>query len=439
MRGALYRGYARLRTRPLMRHLREIEASQWLPRPRIEALQLDKLRAILAHAGRTVPYYRDVFRAARFDPAGVRGIGDLAALPVLDRETLTARFDDLRSEEAHRSARARATGGSTGRPLRFVVDDHEMTTRSAHIYRNLGWLGWRLGDRTAYVWGSDVDSTEHRGGWGRLRDRVAGVLWLDAFTLSAERMDRYLDRLEAFAPRVVIGYPSSLHLLATRALEKGRTIRVSGGIETSAEMLAPGVREDLEAAFGSRVFDRYGCREAGVVWHECSEGGRHLNAEAVVMETVGGEVLLTTLNNRAMPLVRYRNEDLAGAAGEACACRRGLPLAGPVRGRVSDVIRSPHGRLIHGEFFTHLFYGLPGVRQFQVEQTAPDRLVIRLVAGDDFTGAHRAAIESAVREHADAAFNIDWLPVSEIPPGPSGKFHFTISNIEKSASRHPLG
>ncbi len=147
----------------MLRYLRGIEDSQWLPRKRIRMLQLGKLREVLAHAGRTVPYYREMFRQAGFDPAGVRSVEDLRRLPVLDRETLTARFDELRSEESTPSARVRATGGSTGRPLRFLVDDEEMAARSAHIYRNLGWLGWRLGDRTAYVWGSDIDSTEHRG------------------------------------------------------------------------------------------------------------------------------------------------------------------------------------------------------------------------------------------------------------------------------------
>jgi len=418
----------------MLRYLREIEASQWLPSEALRALQLEKLRTILAHAGGTVPYYREMFRRERFDPARVRSAEDLRALPVLDRETLTAHLDDLRSGASGRSARERSTGGSTGRPLRFLVDDHEMASRSAHIYRNLRWLGWRLGDRTAYVWGSDIDSTEHRGPLGRMRDRVAGVLWIDAFTLSTRHLDRDLDRLERFRPRVIIGYPSSLHLLAVRALERGRTIRVEGGIETSAEMLAPGVRDDLAAAFGCRVLDRYGCREAGIISHECPEGASHVNAEAVVMENEGGEVLVTTLNNRTMPLIRYRNEDLVAGvpSGEPCPCGRGLPYAGRVTGRVSDVIRSPAGRLIHGEFFTHLFYGAPGVRRFQVEQVSGQRLVIRYVAESAFTAAHRDAIETAIREHADASFMVDWVAVSDIAAGPSGKFHFTISTIDKS-------
>jgi len=426
MRRAIYRAWAALRARPLLRRMQELERSQWLSRDEIEALQIGRLRDTLTHAAREVPYYADLFRQAGLDPAAVKSVADLRSLPALSRETLAASYDRLRCRDGARAGVIeRSTGGSSGRPVRFLVDEKEMTERSAHIYRNLRWLGWDLGDRMAYVWGSDIDSSEHSGWRGGLRDAVAGVLWLDAFRLEEATLDHQLDRLERFDPAVVIGYPSSLHLLARRALATGRRGPLRG-IETSAEMLAPEVRRELEQVFGCAVLDRYGCREAGVIAHECPAGGRHVNAEAVVMEMEQGEVLVTTLNNRVMPLIRYRLEDAAEPAPGACPCGRGLPLVGALRGRVSDIIRSPSGRLIHGEFFTHLFYGAQGVSAFQVEQTARNTLEIRYVADGRFDARSRDVITTAIRSHGDAAFSVGWVPVKSIDPGPSGKFRFTI-------------
>lgn len=432
MRRRLVRFYLHLKARSLLSELRALERSQWLDPSAIEAIQVEKLRRLLVYAGREVPFYRDRFKRIGFDPQTVRGLDDLARLPVLEREDLTAHLAELRSEHLPAGSHSRSTGGSTGRPLRFLVDPREMTLRSAHLYRHLRWLGWDLGDRLAFVWGSDIDSEEHRGRRARLRDRLVGVLWLDAFSLQEPRLDEYLDRLAAHDPKVLIGYPSSLHLLARRAITTGRRLKLRG-IQTSAEMLAPGVRADLESAFSARVLDRYGCREAGIVAHECLEGGLHVNAESVVMECVQGEVLLTTLNNRAMPLIRYRNEDLAEPAGGACPCGRGLPLVGKIGGRVSDVIRSPAGRLIHGEFFTHLFYEVPGVRSFQVRQVGVDRLKILVVADELFSAAVRRKLEERILRHADAAFRIAWVRVDIIPPGPSGKFQFTICDLPHKA------
>jgi len=428
MRRAVRRAWLALRARRVLDALRDLEVSQWLSTGDVEALQLRKLRPLLAHAGATVPYYRDLFARIGFDPAGMTSIRDLNAIPILERDTLIERFDDLRSERAAARAVVRVTGGSTGRPVRFLVDEHEAATRSAHIDRNLRWLGWDLGDRLAFVWGSDFDSREHRGGLARLRDAVSGVLWIDAFTLGRGELDDVLQRLQDHHPAVLIGYPSSLHLLAERALATGRTLSLRG-IQTSAEMLAPRVRDDLQMAFGCRVMDRYGCREAGIIAHECPEGRLHVNAEAVVMECPQGDVVVTTLNNYAMPLIRYRNEDSGEMSGDACACGRGLPLAGSIRGRLSDVIRAPGGRLIHGEFFTHLFYDAPGVRRFQVRQTRRDELQIACVADEAFTPEVMARLESLIHAHGDPAFRIRWMRVAEITAGPSGKFRFTISEV----------
>jgi phenylacetate-CoA ligase len=98
------------------------------------------------------------------------------------------------------------------------------------------------------------------------------------------------------------------------------------------------------------------------------------------------------------------------------------------------VIRSPRGQLIHGEFFTHLFYDAPGIRRFQVRQTRLDRLEIRVVADGAFTPEARQILDRHIH-HADRAFQIEWIPVAEIPAGPSGKFRFTISDLSGDAPR----
>jgi phenylacetate-CoA ligase len=427
LRRALIRLYMRARQRDVLRSLSDMEASQWRSPEEIRDLQTARLRAMLTRAQREVPYYAEILRQARLDPREATVAG-LSALPVLERETLQERFDDLTARGARPGTRVRATGGSTGRGVRVLVDHAEMVSRAARQYRNLRWIGWDLGGRLAYVWGSDVDARDHRGLAGRARDAARGILWLDAFSMEGRRLDQDLDRLRRHDPDVLIGYPSSLHLLARRLLDTGRHLPLRG-IETSAEVLTEGVRRDLREAFGCEVRDRYGCREAGIVAHECPQGRLHVNAESILVEVVKGSLLLTTLDNHVMPLVRYRNEDLGEALDEACPCGRGLPALRSILGRSSDIIRSPSGRLIHGEFFTHLFYEAAGVTRFQVRQTDPERLVISVVAGDVFDDAARSRVERLIREHGDPRFAVEWRRVAEIPAGPSGKYRFTLSDL----------
>jgi phenylacetate-CoA ligase len=130
-----------------------------------------------------------------------------------------------------------------------------------------------------------------------------------------------------------------------------------------------------------------------------------------------------------MPLIRYRNEDLAELGTEACSCGRSLPTLAKVLGRSADIIRSPAGRLIHGEFFTHLFYDAPGVTRFQVRQASLDHLVISVVGNEQFDDRARSHLAEKIARHGDPAFRIEWRDVGAIEPGPAGKHRFTLSDL----------
>ncbi|HKY31254.1 MAG TPA: hypothetical protein VJV23_01875 [Candidatus Polarisedimenticolia bacterium] len=426
MRAALVRAYMRLRQRPILRRLSEMEQSQWLPPERLAERQLRRTRDLLRHAARETAYYGALFRKAGFDPE-IRSLENLRSLPPLDKTILEARFDDLKSRRAGRAV-IRHTGGSTGRPVRVLVDEAELASRAARQHLSLMWLGWEPGRRVAFVWGSDTDAREHRGAWGLTKDRLLGTLWLDAFSLRDDTLERDLERLRRHDPWAIVGYPSSLALLAGRA-PAGWPPPSLRGVQTSAETLSPQARERIERGFGRPVLDRYGCREAGIVAHECPEGSMHVAAESVLMETDGGEVLLTSLDNMAMPLIRYRNEDMAELSGPPCPCGRGTPVVRAILGRRSDIIRSPSGRLLHGEFFTHLFYGVEGVERFQVRQTSASSLIITTVSRAAFDAAARRRLEEMIRRHGDEAFEVTWRQADDLPSGASGKFRFTLSDL----------
>lgn len=435
IRRAIHHAWLAARQRDVLGILQDLERSERLPRQALMDLQWARLRSILAHAAAKVPFYVEYFRQAGIDPAALQGPDAIRSLPVVTKAMLRADGASfMASDASRRGATANHTGGSTGQPLVFQQDDDYRLHRQAAMYRGFRWCGWRPGGPLAYLWGSDVDSRSHRG-LGAMRDALFGITWIDAFTLEESAIDRVLHTIERARADILIGYASSLQHLARRALASGRLARLKS-VETSAELLTPEARREIEQAFSCRVLDRYGCREAGVISHECGAGeGWHVNVETTFVETdAEGRLLLTTLMNYSMPLIRYRNEDLVELGDRSCSCGRTLPLMTRVMGRRADIIRSPAGRAIHGEFFTHLFYGAPGVVEFQVVQKSLEDLVVRVVAGEAFTAAQKERIESTIRQHGDARFRIRWENVREIPRGPSGKFRFTISELDERGS-----
>jgi len=143
-----------------------------------------------------------------------------------------------------------------------------------------------------------------------------------------------------------------------------------------------------------------------------------------------GQIVVTNLRNHVMPLIRYATSDVGSGSGKRCECGRGLTMMGSLQGRISDIIVAPNGKLLHGEFFTHLFYGMTGVRQFQVEQLTLQDLAIRLVTESPETFESAATkLTELIKQHADSSFQISFSRVTQIASMKSGKYCFTMSHV----------
>src|SRR5438105_1707321 len=177
-------------------------------------------------------------------------------------------------------------------------------------------------------------------------------------------------------------------------------------------------------------------------------GGLHVAPWSVYLEVVGddgtplgpeeeGEIVATSLTNYAMPLMRYAIGDRGAITGScACACGHTGVTLRRVSGRIVDTFRAPTGELVDGEYFTHLLYHLEWVTKFQVLQRDHEHVVFRIVptrirrAPDD----DLSRITAGVRKALSPACRVDFEFVPELLPGPSGKFHYTISEFSEAAS-----
>ncbi|MBC7286852.1 MAG: phenylacetate--CoA ligase family protein [Armatimonadetes bacterium] len=440
LRGAAGAAYALAGTWRRMEVLAQIENA---PAELRERWQAERLRALLRHAFEAVPWYRDWARANGASAEDFRTIADLQHLPVLTRDVVQECGDTLRSERPlWGGVQKNHTGGSTGRPVTFLQDANYRAWANADKQRLYMRCNYRLGDPIAFLWGSDADSAAHKSALSRLVDRCfRNLLWVNTFDIIEDDLPRIAEAIKAHAPVLLVGYARSLVMYCRFLRETGIQPPPSlRAVQSSAEVLAAADREFIEKTLGVPVFDRYGCREVGIIAHEChAHAGLHISSGANVVEivdvhgqpAVAGRIVVTNLHNFVQPFIRYDTEDAGEAAEDACPCGSPAVRLARILGRRSDLIVSPSGKLLHGEFFTHLFYGLEDVKQFQVVQDARDHLLIRLVLrrpGSEEAIQRRLA--AAIRAHADPAFRVTFEFVDAIPPSPSGKTRFTISYVE---------
>lgn len=407
----------------------------------VRARQLGRIQYLVRHAKETVPYYRELFHSIGLDPSDVRSLQDFAGIPVLTKQIVRERGDELVSSAYSREAlMPHHSGGSTGVPIRFYRDRSYVDAADAGTYRNLSQCGWRPGEMVAFVWGFNNRLDAMRPIEFEARQRLRRFYQFDPFNSAPDDLDRWVRILHRIRPRVLLGYASTIGRLARRMLQTQASVEGLRGVFTTAERLFLPQRQDISRAFGCKVFDLYGSSEVQNIASECVAGNMHVNADFCHLEFDAAEpgsrdrpLIVTSLKSLAFPFIRYRNEDY-GIQDErlSCNCGSGFPVMQLTVARQSDSFAFANGRVVHGEFFTHLMYGSAGIENFQFYQTAIDRIVIRIVPSASGADAARAAADRAVAEikrRAGEEVSVHVLVVDKIEASTAGKHRFTRSDV----------
>ncbi len=429
-----------LRRRHTLAYLADYRRDQWLAPEQVAALQWQRLKRLLEHCEREVPWYRQRWREAGIAVADIRSLDDYAQLPLLTKADIRQHFDELQAESWRGRVLAKATGGSTGDPMRFGYTRESYERRTAVMWRGYEWAGSCMGRRTLFVWGGAVGAPNRL---QQFKDRVYNAAFarrvLNSFDMTEANMAGYADAIDRFRPRVIVGYVGPLVRLAQWLLANGRRVARPQSVIGAAESLHEFQREIIERAFGCPAYNTYGCREFMLIASECERReGLHVNADHLVVEllrradapaTEPGEVVITDLFNYGMPFVRYLNGDVATASDHVCSCGRGLPLLQRVDGRLLDAIRTPAGHLLPGEFFPHMLKDVPGLVRFQVVQRRLDQLELSLVRGAGFDEASLAYIRHELAKVVGDSLQLNVHFVDDIPLTPSGKWRVCISEL----------
>lgn len=439
-RHVLFPAYETLIRRGTHRFLEEYRRNQWLDAETIARIQLDKLNKLLAFCWEQVPYLERIWRQSGLRPRRLQSARELEEFPTLSKHEITANYLEMTSTLWRGRSLLKTTGGTTGDPFRFEYTMESYARRTAVMWRGYEWAGAGLGERTAYLWGSPSPN--------RLRDRLKDNAYHWAFNrrvfnandmLKESDIEDYVHAIDRYRPTALVGFVRPVLAMAQWITRTGNSIRAPASIVTGAEALYEAERKEIESAFHCPVFNTYGCREFMLIAAECEHrAGLHINADHLVVELVGpeghgvtdgpGDLVITDLHNLAMPLVRYRNGDRATAMqGDACTCGRGLPLLKSVDGRILDMIVTPDGRNVPGEFFVYVMLDRVAIKRYQIVQVDKDVLEVRIVCNDELARSECDRITAQIAEVTGPLMRIAIVKVDAIDEPASGKRRVTVS------------
>jgi len=426
---------------PRLRYLRELEASQHEGLQRLQGEQFERLREILSYAYDQCDYYRDQFTKCNVKIDAIQGPDDLRNVPFLSKRQLQEQGSRLIAA-GYRGRRLSKfkTGGSTGTPVVVWKDPETVEKGAAAGMRAFKWAGWKPGEPWGLIWGNPPKRVTTK---EKLRDLLIDpAIYLDTMALNAASMSEFIAQWARRQPTMMRGHSHSIFTFASYCRKTGHHgIRPRGIISSSMMLLGP-ERMEIEMAFGCKVTDLYGCEEVGLIACECEHhDGMHLNMENVFVEFIKedgeyaapgepGEIVVTSLINRAMPLIRYRIGDVGVPSDRTCRCGRTLTLMEGVCGRTADFLVRKDGTLVAGvSLIERTLTAYPGIFQMQIVQQDLDTIQIHLVKNQGYAPETERNLVSRIKQDIgdDVTVEIDF--VDGIPQTPSGKYRFAISHV----------
>jgi phenylacetate-CoA ligase len=420
--------------------LAQLDRSQWLPPDALRNAQFRQLRRLVEFAAREVPFYAGHLAAADLDDPAHIDPQSFLRWPLLAKADVQ-RHPDLLAARDHPARlggpHPAITSGSTGHPLRVSVSGASLLVNHALQLRSHFWYG--LDPSLTFANVRSAISTSDHSGW-QAPTSLAFQSGLLVTLSSLEDLRAQLDWLSEKRPAYLLSNSSNLRALIETSLRTGHKPDFLKLLMGFGDLPSPDLGDLARRHWNVGVVDIYSCNEMGVIALQCPVNPmHHVQSEHVLLEILRpdgtpcepgetGRVVVTDLQNFAMPLIRYELGDLA-APGHTCTCGRGLPTLQMIAGRTRDVAVDPTGRRFTVHMNSSAWTDVAPILQRQIAQTAADRLEIRYVAERPLTPAETSELRAEVLAVFRYDYHVDFVRLDSIPPGPGGKFSDFVSEL----------
>ena len=418
----------------------ELKESQWYSRDDLNSIKLRKFKRLIEHCYQNVPYYQKHMRSIGMIPSDINDIVQIEEFPIITKETIKENYLDFTPNNLQhiRGVKTSQTGGTTGN---ILIKRNDANTRSSiwgAFKRFEDWMGFETRDAALILMGGhvlkhrNIDSIK-----SKMRSNIINLLYnrvaLNPYDTSTENTNRVISTLINFNFQLIRSYSQYLFFVCNTM--KARNIKVSvPTVTTTAEPLMQIHRDVFKDVLGAESFDQYGCGEIGGIAFECDKHeGLHISEERLIVEIQANhDLVVTDLDNYAMPFIRYWNADQAVASTVKCSCGREHTLIEKILGRTCDYVTGVNGEFLHWAYFWHLVFdsGIAGKRnllKFQVVQKSTNNIEFHYIA-DELSLQEKISISDNMKDRL-GDMNIEFIQEKCIENSPSGKYRPVINEM----------
>ena len=454
------------------RYMREMCNLEFEPLQRQRMNRMHLIRELLVHAYREVDLYRMKLDSAGVDPVAVSYPRSFERVPITSKHELRDGFPHRQLARSSRGSflRYSNTSGTTGRPLLLIQDIRDISYKYASILRSRALAGVDPMSSQVRLTPNECqpclpDGSSPFGGSSSLPGDESGSLssmfvflekqvvlplfhqrqmlepfWAIGSPGGRVDYDSYLGQLHAAEPEVLSIYPLYALLLA-RHIERNRLDppRIRQLIDFSAGLATPKMTAFISEIFGVRTAQSCGGCEFARYAASCPDDPNrmHIAENYAYVEAVRpdgtlavpgelGNILVTSLHSRAMPIIRLEPGDVGRLFDEPCACgRRSRRLQHG--GRIQSLIRNADGRWVTGAELWDAVLFTPGVELFQLQQKDEMHYEIRVIESPD-TVLQDTTLLDTLKGLLGEKAQVDIVRTSALAPERSGKLQLVKSS-----------
>ena len=321
-----------------------------MPHEKIRELQNERLLKQVRHVWENVPYYRAKMQEKGITPDDIKSLDDLHKLPFLTKDDLRKAYPyGLMGKPLKDCVRIQSTSGTTGQRVVAFYTQHDLDIWETMCARAIVAAGGTNEDvvQVSYGYGLFTGGPGLNGGSHKL-----GSLTIPTSSGNTDRQIMFIKDLSA---TILCCTPSYAAFIGERMKEMGlkpNDIPLKAGI-FGAEAWSEEMRRDIEATMGIKAYDIYGLTELcgpGVSFECEDQHGMHINEDYFIAEIIDpktgevlpegslGELVFTTLDKEAFPLLRYRTRDITSLTHEPCPCGRTHVRMTKLKGRTDDML-----------------------------------------------------------------------------------------------------
>ena len=369
-----------------------------------EEYQVTKIRSLIEHSYKNVPFYRNKYSAANVNPRDFQSLDDIAKFPTITREEIKQNITEMTAQNLPKYVRLyTSTSGSSGVPLELYHCKGLTRARERAFLHNLFEdFGYKRGQKCAIFRGEIIKDTVKP--W--YYDPIDKTLILSSYLLSEKTIKDYCHIMRHEKIQVIRGYPFMIFKLVQLMLKSGELPLKLSCVILESENVYDTHLTSIETFFNCPVCHYYGHAERLVFGGNCLQNeSYHMHPEYGFIEVVDekdkpvkegeeGEILATGFDNLVMPLIRYRTRDYAKMGGNSCQCGRAFPMLEKVMGRAEEYVVLKDGSKIP---FHNLLAGLHSKAwslafKLQCIQKLPGSLDIQIIPSSDVDGQEAVTV-----------------------------------------------